>query len=72
MVILLILLAFALMFTIWILEKNASIAISLVKGLIFGAVFGSYSDDENEVSVSHYQIGIGFIILTLNWYNDYE
>lgn len=72
MVVLLILLAFALMFVIWMLEKNATIKISLVKGLIFGAVFGSYSDDENEVSVSHYQIGIGFIMLTLNWYNEYE
>lgn len=60
---------------IWIAEPNTRITVSLVKGLMFGFVFGSYDlygEDKKKVKASHYQMSFAFIIITLEWYNEYE
>ena len=60
---------------IWLAEPNTKITISIVKGLMFGFVFGSYDVDGDEgekVKVSHYQMSFAFIIITLEWFNEYE
>ena len=75
MVILAILTVIAMAVHIWVAEPNAMIRVSFVKGLMFGAVYGSY-DIEAEtgelIKASHYQMSFGFIILTLEWYNEYK
>ena len=75
MVILAILTAFVMALHIWIAEPNVTARVSFVKGLMFGAVYGSY-DIEAEtgelVKVSHYQMSFGFTILTLEWYNEHK
>jgi len=75
MVVLIILTAFVMALHIWIAEPNVTVRFSFVKGLMFGAVYGSYdieTEDEELVKASHYQISLGFIILTLEWYNEYK
>lgn len=74
MVILIILTIIAMAVHIWLAEPNATIRLSLVKGLMFGAVYGSYNleSEDTLVKASHYQMSLGFIILTIEWYNEYE
>ena len=60
---------------IWIAEPNVTARVSFVKGLMFGAVYGSYDievEDGEMVKAAHYQMSIGFLILTLEWYNEYK
>ena len=74
MVILIILTIITMALHIWIAEPNAMIRVSFVKGLMFGAVYGSYNveNEDSLVKASHYQISFGFIILTIEWYNEYK
>ena len=75
MVILAISVALVMAVHIWIAEPNVSVKISIVKGLMFGAVYGSYdieTEDSDLIKASHYQMSIAFIILTLEWYNEYK
>jgi hypothetical protein len=75
MVILAIITAFVMALHIWFAEPNVTVRVSFVKGLMFGAVYGSYdieTEDSDLIKASHYQISFAFIILTLEWYNEYE
>ena len=75
MVILIILTAVVMALHIWIAEPNVMARVSFVKGLMFGAVYGSYdieAEDGEAVRAAHYQLSFGFVILTLEWYNEYK
>ena len=74
MVILIILTIIAMAIHIWMAEPNAMIRLSFVKGLMFGAVYGSYDmeKDNRLIKASHYQMSFAFVILTIEWYNEHE
>ena len=48
-------------------NENAAVRVSFVKGLMFGFVFGE-AELEEGVTGYHYQLGIAFVILTIDWY----
>lgn len=75
MVILAVIIAMVAALHIWLAEPNTRVTVSLVKGLVFGFVFGSYDlegDEGEKVKASHYQMSFAFIIITLEWYNEYK
>lgn len=60
---------------IWLAEPNTRITVSLFKGFMFGFAFGSYDlegDEGERVKASHYQMSFAFLMITLEWYNEYE
>lgn len=62
------LIGFALLMT----DSTSEVSIAVVKGLMFGFVLGHHDLDEEKVKWHHFQIGLGFIVVTINWDTPYE
>lgn len=48
-------------------NENAAVRVSFVKGLMFGFVFGEVEIEKGVIGY-HYQLGLAFVILTIDWY----